>query len=142
MVRNRKPMGTAMSMPAGVVIGTLAALGWTVLWAAILAKLMEWETLPEDAVGYGAMVILLSGSFLGSLTAVWKVKSKRLQVSMLTAAGYYLSLLAMTALFFGGQYTGMGVTGLLIVGGSGTSVLLGMGTGKGKRPRGYQKIKI
>lgn len=142
MVRNQKPTGKAVSIPAGVGIGTLAALGWTLLCAAVLAKLMEMEILPENAVGYGAMMILLSGSFLGSLLAVQKVKSRRLQVSMLTAAGFYLSLLAMTALFFGGQYTGMGVTGLLVFGGSGTSVLMGMGSGKRKHPRGYQKIKI
>ena len=122
-------------------MGTAAAFAWTILCAAILAKLMESGTLPEEAVGYGSMIILLSGSFLGALLAFGKVKCKRLQVSLLTAAGYYLSLLAVTALFFGGQYTGMGVTGLLIFGGSGASVFLGMGTGKGKKPRGYQKIK-
>ena len=141
MVRNRKSNGKAVSVPAGVGIGTVTALAWTLLCAAILAKLMELEKLPETAVGYGAMVILLSASLLGALLAYGKVKSKRLQVSMLTAAAYYLSLLSMTALFFGGQYTGMGVTALLVFGGSGTAVLLGMGSGNGKKQRRYQKIR-
>lgn len=141
MVRNRKSTGKAVSIPAGVGIGTVGALGWTLLCAAVLAKLMVSETLPEEAVGYGAMVILLSGSFLGAMMAVGKVKSKRLQVCLMTAAGYYASLFAMTALFFGGQYTGMGVTALLVFGGSGTAVLLGMGSGNQKKQRRYQKIR-
>ena len=142
MVTKRKANGRAMSLPAGVGIGTAAALGWTLAAAAILAKLMDLERLPEDAVGYGAMVILLVAGFLGAVTAFAKVKGKRLQVSLITAAAYYLSLLSMTALFFGGQYAGMGVTALVILGGSGTAILLGLRSDGRKKGRRYPKINV
>lgn len=136
-----KRTGRASSLPTGVGIGVAAALGWTMLWAGILAKLISMETLPEEAVGYGAMIILLSSAFLGAMLAYGKIKSKRLQAGLLTGAGYYLSLLAMTAMFFGGQYTGMGVTGLLVFAGSGTAVLIGVGPKKGRKLKRYQKLQ-
>ena len=141
MVSNRKVSGRAVSLPAGVGIGTAGALGWTLIGACLLAKLIEGETLPETAVGYGAMLILLSASFLGAVLAFRKVKAKRLQVSLLAAAVYYLCLLATTAMFFGGQYTGMGVTALVVFSGSGAAILLGMGNGSRKRGRRYPKVR-
>lgn len=142
MVTNRKGNGKALSLPAGIGIGTAAALVWTLMASAVLAKLMDLERLPEDAVGYGAVVILLIGGFLGAAAAYRKVKGKRLQVSLLTAAAYYLSLLSMTALFFGGQYTGMGVTALVVISGSLAAVLLGLQTNGRKNRRRYPKIDI
>lgn len=141
MVKNRKASGRAVSLPAGIGIGTAGALSWTLVTAGLLAKLIEGETLPESAVGYGALVVLLSASFLGAILAFRKVKSKRLQVSLLTAAAYYLCLMAVTAMFFGGQYTGMGVTALVVFGGSGAAVLLGMGNGNNRKGRRYPKVR-
>ena len=140
MATKRKANGRAMTLPAGVGIGTLAALGWTLMACAVLAKLIDLERLPEDAVGYGAMVILLVAGFLGAVTAYAKVKGKRLQVSLITAAAYYLSLLSMTALFFGGQYAGMGVTALVILAGSGVAILLGLKEPSRKKGRRYPKF--
>ena len=140
MVTNRKANGKAVSIPAGVGIGTAAALGWTLMASALLAKLMDLERLPEDAVGYGAMVILLTASFAGAILAQRKVKRKRLQVSLITAAAYYLTLLSMTALFFGGQYAGMGVTALVILAGSGVAILIGMKEPGRKKGRRYPKF--
>ena len=142
MVRNRKVSGRAVSLPAGIGIGTAGALGWTLIGAGLLAKLIEVERLPESAVGYGAMVILLSASFLGAVLAFGKVKARRLQVCLLTSGAYYLCLLAATAMFFGGQYTGMGVTSLVVFGGGGAAVLLGKEIGnprKGRRK--YPKLR-
>jgi hypothetical protein len=52
-----------------------------------------------------------------------------------------LMLVALTALFFGGQYTGIWVTMLLILGGSGTTALLGMGKGN-RHVRSERKIRL
>lgn len=139
MVTNRKISGKAATLPGGVGIGAVTALGWTLVGSAVLAKLIELEKLPETAVGYGAMVILLTASFLGAVIAYHKVKKHRAQVSLLTGAAYYLTLLAMTALFFDGQYTGMGVTALVILAGSGGAVLLGLQKGSGGSRRSYTK---
>ena len=116
MYGKKKVSGTAISMPAGLGIGLLVALIITVAGAAITAWLIASGKIGEGSSGYAIMVILALGVGLGALSAVYLIKKQRLQVCMLTGVSYYLSLLAMTALFFGGQYQGMGVSAIVILG--------------------------
>lgn len=125
MTVNHKVTGTAVSMPMGIGIGCGISMLLTLAGAGAVAKLIADEVLRETAIGYGAMAVILMASVCGSLIAVNKVKKRRLQVSLLVGAGYLVMLLAVTALFFGGQYQGMGVTALLIFAGSGAVILLG-----------------
>ena len=115
MYGKKKVSGTAMSIPAGLGIGLLVSLVITVAGAAITAWLIASEKIGEGSTGYGVMVILALGAGLGALSAVYLIKRLRLQVCMLTGVCYYLSLLAMTALFFGGQYQGMGISAIVIL---------------------------
>ena len=124
MTVNRKVTGTAVSVPMGIGIGCGISMILTLLGAGIVAKMISEEILRETAIGYGAMAIILLSSILGSAIAVYKVKKRKLQVSLLVGGGYYLLLLAMTALFFGGRYQGMWVTALLIFAGSGAVILM------------------
>ena len=123
MTVNHKVTGTAVSMPAGIGFGCGISMILTLLGASVIAKLIAEEILKETAIGYGAMATILLASISGSLIAVKKVKKRKLQVSMLVGVGYFMLLLAMTALFFGGRYQGMGVTALLVFAGSGTVIL-------------------
>lgn len=116
-------------------MGLGVCLGVTVGAAALLAKLVDSETIPWENIGYGVMVLLLLASFLGALTAYGKIKRQRLMVCLMTGGGYFAVLLAMTALFFGGQYDSVGVTFLLILAGSGTAGLLGLRQGRGEKKR-------
>lgn len=125
-------------MPAGLAIGAAMALGCTLLGAMLVAKLIDSEMLAETAIGYGSVLILLTASFLSAMTAYGRIKRQRALVCMVSGGIYFLMLLAMTALFFGGQYTGIGVTAALIAAGSGCAVLLGLGGGKGKGSARYK----
>ncbi len=115
MAGKHKITGRSMSMPGGIILGVIIALGITVLGAGVLAYLISGQTVGEDAVGYGSIAILLVAAFVGTLTAVMRVKRRRMQVSAITGAGYFLSLLAMNALMFGGQYAGLGTTALVVL---------------------------
>ncbi len=53
MVANKKITGRATSLPAGLAIGAACSLAATLVLTAILAKLVEAETLPVEKVGYG-----------------------------------------------------------------------------------------
>lgn len=139
MANNRKLSGTTSGIPAGLGIGALLSLVCTLAGSAILAKLIDQEIVAEDAIGYGVIVILLISSFLGTIAAYGRIRRQRAMVCALSGAVYYLTLLAITALFFGGQYTGMGVTALVVLAGSGCAILLGMGKGRGGRQRNYTK---
>lgn len=116
--------GKAGTIPVGIAFGLLVSLTVTLVGAALLAYLIAAEKLGADGVGWGAMVILAAASALGTWTAVIRILRRRLMVCGICAAGYYLLLLGMTALFFGGQYEGMGVTALTVLGGSGIVLLL------------------
>lgn len=136
MVTNRKPTGRAVSMPAGLAAGAAAALGLTLALAALVAKLVETERLEEGGIGYGVMVILLLSSFTGAMVSAVRIKRQRLLVCLLSSVIYLGILLSMTALFFGGQYSGVGVTAILVLCGGALAILVGLrGERGGKRPK-------
>lgn len=128
-------------MPAGLGIGAAVALVWTILGAMLVAKLIDSEVVEESAIGYGSGAILLSASFASAMAAYSRVKRQRAIVCMVSGGIYFLMLLAMTALFFGGQYTGVGVTAILIAAGAGCAVLLSLRGGGGKRKGRYKMPK-
>ena len=71
MVANKKITGRATSLPAGLAIGAVCSLAATLILTAILAKLVEAETLPVEKVGYGIMVLLIVSSFAGRYDLLW-----------------------------------------------------------------------
>ena len=133
MVANRKVTGKAASMPGGLALGGALSMALTILLSVLTAKLVDTGALAEDAVGYAALVILLLSSVVGAAVAAARIKRQRLIVCLASGAVYYGLLLSLTALFFGGQYTGMGVTALAVAGGSGAVSLAGMGEGRRSR---------
>lgn len=110
----QKATGRASALPLGIAIGVLIALLITLGGSAFLAYLIYKETIPENAVGTGSAVILLLSAAAGAIAANRKVKRKFIQVSLMTGAGYFLNLIALNALIFGGQYAGVGMTALLV----------------------------
>ncbi|MBP3304404.1 MAG: TIGR04086 family membrane protein [Oscillospiraceae bacterium] len=130
-LKRKTSSGKARTIPVGIAFGLLVSLTVTLAGAVLLAYLIAAEKLGADGIGYGSMVILMAASALGTWSAVARIKRRRLMVCGISAAGYYLLLLGMTALFFGGQYEGMGVTALMVLIGSGIVLLLGMVGKKG-----------
>lgn len=140
MVTNKKVFGKAMSLPAGIAIGGGAALVVTLFLAAGLTQLVLSERIDEGSIGYWASGALPACSALGALIAVGVIKRKRMQVCLLTGALYFITLLAINVLFFGGQFSGVGVTVLLILLGTGAVGLLGARGERrgGKRHKPYR----
>lgn len=140
MVTNRKPTGRAATIPIGLLTGGVTALASTLALTAVLAKLMEGEILPEEKIGYGVMILLLVSAFLGSAMACKRVRRRYLLTAALTGVVYVGILLSITALFFGGQYSAVGVTALLVFCGSLLAAMLFSRDGKGRKPR-KSKVK-
>lgn len=112
----------------------------TLILAVVTAKLVDVGALAEGRVGYAALAILLTATVSGACVAAGRIKRRRLVVCIASGGLYYGFLLLLTALFFGGEYTGMGVTALAVLGGSGASCLLGMGQGSGHRSKRRKTI--
>lgn len=133
MVVNQRVTGRASTMPAGLAVGAIISLAVTVAGSAATAWMLNSQKIREASIGYCAMVILLLSSSSGAAAAVARVKRRKMMVCCLNGCMYYLCLLSLTALFFGAQYQGIGVTGLIIMCGSILVAMVGAGQGRGRK---------
>lgn len=116
--------GHADSIPNGLAIGAITAIGATLAFAAGITKLIDAQIMRWDSIGYGISVLIIGASFLGALTACVRIKRRYALVCLTEGLVYFGSLLSISALFFGGQYEGVFVTGGLVAAGSGCAYLL------------------
>ena len=121
------------SLPAGIGIGLAVSIVITLLTAGVLAYLISNETLQESAIGAGALIIQLISAAGGGITAYSLIKRQRVLVCGILALCYFLVLLGMTALIFGGQYRGVGSAILAVLGGGILAVLPGIIAGSKTR---------
>ena len=135
MMVNTRPTGRAMTLPGGLAVGLGVSVFVTIAATLILTKLVIGERMQMQNIGYGILILLIAASFLGAMVAQGRVKHRRLLVCILSGVVYYCVLLGSTALFFGGQYSAVGVTGLLVLAGSGAAALLEAGKGSGRKTR-------
>ena len=135
---NKKPSGRAASIPIGLLYGLGVSLGLSLLLALVSAKMVDMRWIGERDIGYCAMVILMVSSFCGTRMAQFCVKRQLLLVGSLSGCLYFVALLGITLLFFGGQFEAVGVTFILILCGMGLTMV----TGSRKNRVGKHKKKL
>lgn len=136
---NRNHTGRALSIPSGLALGATVSMAVTVVISLIGAQMIINEILPQEQIGYCALAALLAGTILGGLTASGKIKRRKLMVCLLSGCVYFCILLATTALFFGGQYAGFGVTFLTVMLGCIAAALLSNRRGEKRVKRKHKK---
>jgi hypothetical protein len=134
MVTGKKVTGKAMSFPAGVGLGVVVSLVVSTALCAALTWLVLGNAVAETSIGYVSMGVLFLAASLGAVVASAKVKRRRMLVCLLTGGAFLTMLLATTAIFFGGQYQGAGVSVITVLAGS-----MGAGMLSLKRKEGYKK---
>ena len=139
MRRNIKQTGTASSIPKGLLVSGIVGLLTTLAGSALTALLISTEKMDETYIGYGVMVIILISSYLSSIVAWIKIKHRRIMVCALAGCVYFCILLSITALFFGGQFSAVGETALLILCGSMLAVIHKPIQKNGLSYQGFQK---
>jgi putative membrane protein (TIGR04086 family) len=135
-----KTTGRAMSMPGGLAVGAAINGVVTISGVMFVAKLIDSGKLAENSIGYCIMILLLMSSFLGAKIASIRIKRQRLVVCALSGVIYFGILLSGTALFFGGQYEAVGVTGALVMSGALAAALLGGHSGTHRKRRGARRM--
>ena len=135
----KKITGRSPSLGKSVAAGVLLGAAWTVLCAVILAKLIDSGVMPMEKVGYGSMAAVLSAVFAGASLAGKKAGHMVIQAAAISGAAYFLCLLLVNALFFGGSYSGMAVTFVLIALATGLAILA---AGKGSGRHRHKRYKI
>lgn len=105
---------TKRSVPVCILSGTVISVLVTVVCAGVVSALIHRELLSENSVGYAALVLLMVSAYLGALMACKSGQGIKLMISAVSGLSYFLLLIGMTALFFEGKYTGIGVTAMVI----------------------------
>ena len=116
--------GKALSVPEGLLLSLTVNIITTSLIITILSVLLSTKTILWSETGYWIMIMLLISSFTGSKVAIGTVKSQRYLIATMSGILYFMSLLCITALFFGGQYNSVIETGILILSGSIAAALI------------------
>lgn len=132
---------SAMPAAAGIGIGLGVSVIVTLVGASLLSYLILRETVGENGVGYGSMGIQAVSAAAGALTASKLVKRRRLVICGILASAYFVLLLSMTALFFDGQYSGVGSTAAMVLLGAAAAALpavIGKGSGKRRKIPSYR----
>ena len=132
----KKISGRAPSLGKSITAGVLLGTSWTLACAMVIAKLIDSEVLSMDKVGYASMISVLSAVFIGASLAGKKAGHMVIQAAAISGAAYFGCLILVNALFFGGSYSGLGVTLVLVVAATGLAILAaGKRRGSSRRRR-------
>lgn len=124
MVTNKKVYGKALSMPAGICLGTTVSLLVMLIGCMMIAILIDMEVLNLASIGYGGMGILFLSSFVGAIVAAIMIKRQKLMVCIIQCGCFYGLLFLINGLLFGGTVTGAVPTAILLLGGAMCGALL------------------
>lgn len=141
VVVNRKPTGTAKSMPAGLAMGWVVSLGMTAGACGVLAWLILNEKAGWEVMGYGAILTLMAAAYAGAGISCRLIQHRKMLICALSGVLYLVSLTAITALLFGGKPEGIWLTALLTAGGSGTAAVVHCAEKREKR-KGRKKRRL
>lgn len=132
----RNMASNVKSLPLSIFIGVLVSLVVTLISAGVQAFLIAEEKMTMSTLGYGALLTVIISVLTGSVTGILTAGNKHLLVSLITAGAYFLCLLSVTALFFGGQYENLLPTLIAVLGSGLAAALLSLRFGSGNNRTG------
>lgn len=124
MSKKRRVKESGSSIPKAIGLSLIISATITVLGTVAGAYLIQKEMILQENMGIVVIAVLTLGSAAGAFAAMYTAKRMKLQTSILSGVSYYILLLSMTALFFGGQYDGIVATALAIISGCSIAALL------------------
>ena len=131
----RKQSGWLHKLPKSLGISMIVSVGSALIGSAVGTWLLSSEKIEERNIGYITMILLLVSSFLGALVATRLINEKRMLVCLCAGGVYLLSLWGITALFFGGIYSGVGESALVILAGVLSVALIALKGNKSAKKR-------
>ena len=139
MDQNRKKISLDKIMKK-TVIGASVSMLVTLILIAIWTTLINTGLISISKMDYYVICTLLVSAVIGSIVGAAKTNQKKMHISLLTGVLYLLLLLSITAIFFEGQYYGIGVSTLAIISGCVAALLVGV-KGEGRSKMRRKKIK-
>ena len=103
----------------GAVVSLLVCVITTLIGISVSAYMIHKELINQNSGEIVTMVVLTVSSAAGALTAMQTIKGLMIPITLLSAIMYILLLFSGTALFFDGQYNGLGrVVSAILLGGA------------------------
>ena len=115
MTTGQKTQGKGRTIPGSILLATGSELTLTLILCGVLAKLVDAEVLPEKTIPYSVWGILLISSFAGARISCRKAGHHNLLCCLLHGFAFLACLFSVNALFFEGQYDGVGGTALVVL---------------------------
>ena len=138
---SKKEYRNTMSIPAAVGVGTVISTIVMLIGAIVIALLISNELISDQSMDYGVLALTMLSAILGCSVSNVVAKRRLLIVSVCTAVTFLLVLISITAIFYGGQYSAIPVTALVILGGGVSSVLI-IGKTIYKTKTNYKRAKL
>lgn len=138
MLATQKLTGRATSIPKGILTAVAISMSWTLIASITGAYLISKEWISHNQTGSVAIFVLITASVVGGMVAAGRIKRHRIRMAGLHGGLYYILLILLNLLCFGGQFQGMGVTLIFVLLGTVAAGVLGSrtaGKGKGRRRR-------
>lgn len=134
-------MKTATKQSASIVIGALWGVGISIILmlilSAILAVMLLNENINEEMIPAAVIVIHIACTLIGCLLSTTLTKRKRVQVCLMTAAGYMLVLILANISLFNASMATLWQTMLTILGTAGAVGFMGLM----KKGRSHNQVK-
>ena len=123
------------TMAVGIIISTLVCCIITLLSSALAAWLISNEKLQESSFGLATSIIHFISALVGTFCVNMIIKKNMIPISLLLCGCYLAVLFSCTALFWDGQYSGIGRTLIAVMLGSSCSIFALLGVKKiNKKP--------
>ena len=119
----------SLSVPKALAFGLLAGWGITIVFSIVITFLISGGTSGETMMGPLSVATLIVSSVITSWIASNSVENRKLLYGLAGGGAYFVSLLCVNAVFYGGTSTGMAYAFLGVMG---ASVIVGLIT-SGKR---------
>ena len=114
----RNTSKSANKVLKGAAVSLLVCMITTLIGISISAYMIHKELIDQNSGEIVTMVVLTVSSAAGALTAMQKIKGLMIPITLLSVMTYILMLFSVTALFFEGQYNGVGrVVSAILLGG-------------------------
>ena len=84
MMIKQKRTGRALSIPAGLAWGGIFSLGIVTLGSAITAKLIDYEIMEWNCVGYMILTFLILSAWAGGVVSYRKIKRQKMAVCIMS----------------------------------------------------------
>ena len=115
---NKENFGNDRNTIASITLGVVLSVMLMLMGTFVVSWLLGHERIETDKLGISALIVTEMAAVAGSAFSAIRMRKAILPVAVGTGLGFFVIQLSVTAMLFDGQYQGVLVTLLAVVGAS------------------------